>query len=130
MSAPMDPAWERFLALTLETTPSELATYCDSLRGCALSLYLRARPSAPAAQCAVCSFQEVYAPKTSRLVRLCTSCLKVEFLLNSTWAEMSMDRFSGDLKDLCARCVDRVPRTESERLFKQRICPQVRPVSK
>lgn len=126
MSARLDPTWERFLALTLETSPSDIATYSDSLRGCALSLYLRARHAMPMAPCVTCSFQEVYAPKTSHLIHLCTRCLKAEFLLDSTWMEMSLDRFAEELQDLCARCGRRVPRTESERLFKERICPQAR----
>lgn len=124
MSARSDSDWETFLALKLDTSSSALATYADSLRGCALSLYLRTLPSTPMAPCVTCSFQEMYAPKASRLIRLCTCCLKAEFLLESTWAEMSLVRFNEDLQDLCARCSDRVPRTESERSFKQRICPQ------
>lgn len=124
MTAPSVSAWERFLATMLETSTAEFATYSDSLRGCALYLYLRARPLMPITLCATCSYQDIYMPKPSRLTRMCTECLNVECLLDNRWTGMSLARYTEELRGLCANCVLRVPRTESERLFKRRICHQ------
>ena len=122
MACPSGSAWERFLAFSLETPPADFATYSDSLRGCALSLYLRSCHSLSVESCGGCTFQEVYTPRISRLIHLCTRCLKTEYLSGDAWVEMSLERFSGELDDLCAKCADRVPRTEAERLFKEKIC--------